>query len=385
MTKTETFLISQGRDTGPFTIPNPPTYRTSTILFDSAQAYEDASAGKGPLPSYGRYGTPTTWQLEEVLNTIQGSDRTFLTTTGMGAVALALQSFLKTGDHVLVVDCVYGGTHPFCDGFLKRYGVEVTYFDPNIGAGIADLFQPNTKAVYLEAPGSLTFEMQDITPMADIAHQKGCVIMMDCTWVTPLYFKPFEHGVDIVIHALTKYVGGHSDLMMGSVSCREPHVDAVKHMYRWTGPTPAGDNISLALRGIRTLAVRLERQQKSALTVARWLEQQKEVKQVLFPMLESNPHYTLWKKYMTGGASLFAVEMAQTDQAKIFAMIDALEHFGIGASWGGFESLVIPFMPAETRRATRWGKDLTLIRLHIGLEHTDDLIADLELAFSRLQ
>lgn len=385
MEKKETLVVSKGRNTGAFTVPNPPTYRTSTILFESAQAYEDANAGKGKLPSYGRYGTPTTWELEEVLNALQDSDHTFLTTTGMGAVALALQSFLKTGDHVLVVDCVYGGTHPFCDGFLKRYGVEVTYFDPNIGTGIADLFKPNTKAVYLEAPGSLTFEMQDIRPMADIAHEKGCVVLMDCTWVTPLYFKPFEHGVDVAIHALTKYVGGHSDLMMGSVSCKKPHADAIKNLYRWTGPTPSGDNASLALRGIRTLAVRLEQHRRSAMKVAAWLQGRKEVKQILFPMMEDNSHHALWKKYMTGGASLFAIELAQADRNKIFAMIDSLEHFGIGASWGGFESLIIPFMPAGTRKATRWGKDLTLVRLHIGLEHPDDLIADLDQAFSQLR
>ncbi|MFO1243074.1 MAG: cystathionine beta-lyase [Rickettsiales bacterium] len=383
MTTLKTKLISEGRDSGDFLVPNPPTYRASTILFPDAESYDEANQGKGKTPSYGRYGTPTTWQLEEILNDLHGSDHTFLTSTGMSAVALGLQSFLKTGDHALIVDCVYGGTHPFCDGFLKHYGAEVTYFDPNIGAGIADLFKPNTKAVYLEAPGSLTFEMQDIAVIAQIAHDKGCIVLMDCTWATPLYFKPFDHGIDVVIHALTKYVGGHSDLMMGSVSCKKEHAGPIKNMYRWTAPTPSGDNVTLALRGIRTMAVRLEQQMKSALIICQWLEKQKAVKRILFPMLESNPHHALWKKYMTGGASLFAVEIDATRSA-LYKVINALEHFGIGASWGGFESLVIPFVPAENRHVTRWAKDQTLIRLHIGLEDPADLITDLEQAFSQL-
>lgn len=384
MTTPETKLISMGRDSGDFLVPNPPTYRASTVLFPDAQSFDDAMHGKGSMPSYGRYGTPTTWQLEEILNTIIGSDHTFLATTGMAAVALALQSFLKAGDHALVVDCVYGGTHPFCDHFLPRYGIDVTFFDPNIGTAIADLIKPNTKVIYLEAPGSLTFEMQDIRPIADIAHKHGITVIADCTWATPLYFKAFEHGVDVVVHALTKYVGGHSDLMMGSVSCKKEHSSHIRNMYRWVAPSPAGDNVTLALRGIRTMAVRLEQHQKAARLVCDWLKQQKQVKQIFYPALESDPQHALWKKYMTGGASLFAVELNASTES-IYAMIDALEHFGIGASWGGFESLIIPFVPAETRKVTRWENDRTYIRLHIGLENPDDLIADLRQGFTYLK
>lgn len=384
MTTPETKLISLGRDSGDFLVPNPPTYRASTVLFPNAESFDDAMHGKGNMPSYGRYGTPTTWQLEEILNSLQGSDHTFLTSTGMSAVALALKSFLKTGDHALVVDCVYGGTHPFCDHFLTRYGVEVTFFDPSIGSGIKDLIKPNTKVIYLEAPGSLTFEMQDIKPIADMAHTHGITVIADCTWATPLYIKPFEIGIDVTVHALTKYVGGHSDLMMGSVSCKKEHATPIRNMFRWVGPSPAGDNVTLALRGIRTMAVRLEQHQKSARIVCDWLKQQKQVKRIMYPLLESDPHHALYKKYMTGGASLFSVELNATRDS-IYTMINALEHFGIGASWGGYESLIIPFAPSENRKATTWDKDLTLIRLHIGLESTEDLIADLAQAFTHLK
>ena len=266
-----------------------------------------------------------------------------------------------------------------------RLGVVVEYYDPTIGAGIAALMKPNTKVVYCESPGSLTFEMQDIPAIAAVAHAHDAIVIADNTWATPLLQKPFALGVDISIHAITKYIGGHSDLVMGAALCKKQHFARLNKAHRNFGAATSGDNAYLALRGLRTIAVRLKQHEAHAIEVARWLESVPEVKRVLFPALPSDPGHALWKRDMTGASGLFALELVNANDAALKAMLDGLQHFGMGYSWGGFESLVIAYKPHKTRTVTTWDKDATFLRLHIGLEAPKDLIADLDAGFARFR
>ncbi len=299
--------------------------------------------------------------------------------------ATALLSVLQAGDHLLVTDSVYRPTRNFADLILKRYGVETTYYDPLIGAGIASLLRPNTRAVFVEAPGSQSFEMQDIPAIAAVAHDKGAVVLMDNTWATPLYFNAFGHGVDLSIQAGTKYIGGHSDIMFGTVSANAATWPRLKETYTtfglWTGP----DDIYLALRGLRTLSVRLERHQKSAIEVAQWLERRPEVLRVMHPALPSDPGHAIWKRDFTGASGLFSIVLKPAPEKAVHAFCDALTLFGMGFSWGGFESLVIIFDCAGYRTATSWAPGGPTLRFHVGLEDTSDLIADLETGFAAMK
>jgi cystathionine beta-lyase len=291
---------------------------------------------------------------------------------------------VHAGDHVLVTDSAYGPTRIFCDQILTRLGVTVTYYDPLIGAGIDELIRPNTRLVYLESPGSLSFEMQDTAAIAKLAHNKGALVLMDNTWATPLYFRPLDHGVDLVIQAGTKYIGGHSDVMLGTVSANAATLARLKNTVRYTGQCEGPDDVYLGLRGLRTLAIRLERHQKSGLAVARWLEQRPEVLRLLHPALPSHPGHAIWKRDFSGASGLFSMVLKPVPQKAYYAFLDSLELFGIGASWGGYESLAIPFDCAPLRTATRWQPGGPTVRFHIGLEAVDDLIADLERGFAAL-
>ncbi len=285
---------------------------------------------------------------------------------------------------MLVTDSAYGPARTFCDQVLKRLGVTTTYYDPVIGAAIADHFLPNTSLVYVEAPGSQSFEMQDVGAIAKVAHDKGAVVLMDNTWATPLYFRPLDHGVDLVIQAGTKYIGGHSDIMLGTVSANAATVSALKQTVRVFGLCEGPDDVYLGLRGLRTLGVRLDRHYASGLAVARWLEQRPEVLRVLHPALPSDPGHALWKRDFTGASGLFSMVLKPVPQKAHYAFIDTLELFGIGASWGGYESLAIPFNCAPYRTATRWEPGGPTVRFHIGLEAVEDLTADLERGFAAL-
>jgi cystathionine beta-lyase len=291
---------------------------------------------------------------------------------------------VHAGDHVLVTDSAYSPTRTFCDQILTRLGVTTTYYDPLIGSGIGELLRPNTRAVYLESPGSLSFEMQDTAAIANAAHAKGAVVLMDNTWATPLYFRPLAHGVDLAIQAGTKYIGGHSDLMLGTVSANAATVAALKNTVRLTGLHEAPDDTYLGLRGLRTLAVRLDRHYQSGLAVARWLEARPEVLRMLHPALPSHAGHAIWKRDFTGASGLFSMVLKPVPQKAHYAFLDTLELFGIGASWGGYESLAIPFDCAPTRSATRWTPGGPTVRFHIGLEAVEDLIADLERGFAAL-
>ena len=305
--------------------------------------------------------------------------------SGLAAITGALTAFLEAGSHLLMVDTVYGPSRRFCDTILKRFGVETTYYDPLIGAEIEDLIQPNTKVVFVESPGSLTFEVQDVPAIAEAAHRHDAIVIMDNTWGTPLYFKPLEKGADVSIQAATKYIVGHSDAMLGTAVATPEHWPALRNCANEIGFCAGPDDIYLAQRGIRTMAVRLERHAKTGLVLAEWLEQRPEVARVLYPPLASDPGHELWKRDFTGASGLFGVVLKPTSPDAVAAMLDGLKLFGMGASWGGYESLILPTKPERTRSATSWAPKGPTIRIHAGLEDVDDLIEDLDRGFSRLR
>jgi cysteine-S-conjugate beta-lyase len=379
----ETTLVTGGRDPrAQHGFVNPPVYHASTVLYPSA---EDFLAHRARY-QYGRRGTPTTEALEHALGELEGPQcaGVSLLPSGLAAISTAFLAVVHAGDHVLVTDSAYGPTRIFCDQVLSRLGVSVSYYDPLVGDAIAALIQPNTRIVYLESPGSLSFEMQDTPAIAKAAHSKGALVLMDNTWATPLYFRPLDHGVDLAIAAGTKYIGGHSDLMLGTISANAAVVTRLKNTVRHTGQCEGPDDVYLGLRGLRTLAIRLERHQQSGLAIARWLEQRPEVLRLLHPALPSHPGHAIWKRDFTGASGLFSMVLKPVPQKAYYAFVDALQLFGIGASWGGYESLAIPFDCAPLRTATRWEPGGPTVRFHIGLEAVDDLIADLERGFAAL-
>ncbi len=365
---------------------NPPVYHASTILSATMAEWEEkrAPGRRFDVVRYGLLGTPTTFALEEAVAAIEGGYRAMLMSSGRAAVTAPLQACLKNGDHLLMVDSVYGPARNFCDHMLSRCGVETTYYDSLIGEGIAALMRPNTRVVYVESPGSLTFEVQDVPAIAAAAHAKGAVVLMDNTWASPWLFPSFARGVDVSIHAATKYIVGHSDVMLGAVVTTREMYEPVRTMAAEIGHCAGPDDVYLALRGLRTLSVRLERHQKNALAVARWLQTRREVIRVLYPALPEDPGHALWKRDFLGASGLFGVVLTPTSKKAVYAFIDALDLFGIGASWGGFESLIQPTTPARIRSATHWEPEGPTLRLHIGLEDPQDLIDDLERGFHAL-
>jgi cystathionine beta-lyase len=378
---TDTVIVTAGRDTrAQKGFVNPPVVRGSTVLYPTA---EDLHAHRGEY-SYGRHGTPTTKALQEALMAIEGPNcaGVGLVPSGLAAISTALLSVLKAGDHLLVSDSAYRPTRNFCNGMLARYGVETTYFDPLIGAGIDALFRPNTRAVMVEAPGSQSFEMPDVPVIAGIAHAHGALVLDDNTWATPLYHRSLEQGVDISIQAATKYIGGHSDIMFGTISANDAAWPLITEGIKLLGTCAGPDDVFLALRGLRTMSVRLAHHQRSGLEMARWLATRPEVQTVLHPGLESHPGHAIWKRDFTGASGLFSIILKPAPQKAVDALLDTVKLFGMGYSWGGFESLVIPFDCAEYRSATTWAPGGPALRLHIGLESVDDLKADLENGFS---
>src|SRR5947209_17082945 len=366
---------------------NPPVYHASTILAKNMEEWDNRRApGRHfGVVRYGLSGTPTTFALEELLASIEGGYRAAIVGSGLAAITAPLQGCLSAGDHLLMVDTTYGPARNFCDRVLARCGVETTYYDPLIGEEIERLIRPNTKVVYVESPGSLTFELQDVPAIAAVAHKHGAKVLMDNTWGTPYLFRSFEHGVDVSIHAATKYIGGHSDVMLGAVITNEESFLPVRLATAQIGHCAGPDDVFFALRGMRTLSVRLERHQKNALEVARWLQTRPEVSRVLYPALEDDPGHAIWKRDFLGASGLFGVVLRDVAKPGVDAFIDALKLFGIGASWGGFESLIQPTAPARIRTATKWAPEGPTIRLHIGLEDPQDLVADLENGFRAMK
>jgi cystathionine beta-lyase len=364
---------------------NTPVWRASTILFRNVAELEAASRGQFPGLSYGLHGVPTVTDLSNALAALEGGHGALVVPSGLTATTFPLLALARPGDHVLVTDAVYGPTRRFCDNHLRRFGVDVGYYDPLLGADIARHLWPNTTIVFAESPGSLTFEVQDVPAIAAAAHAHGARVILDNTWATPLGFRAFDHGVDIAVHAATKYIGGHSDVLLGAVVANEATFGALQRWWTDTGITASSDDCFLALRGLRTLAVRLARHQASALAVATWLETRPEVREVLYPALPGAPGHALWKRDFTGASGLFGVVLQPVDAASVARMLDGLRLFGLGWSWGGYESLIIPTWPERVRTATTWDSSAPALRLAIGLEDPNDLIADLDEGFARLR
>jgi len=360
---------------------NPPVHRGSTVLFPSLAALKNR--GRENRLSYGRNGTPTTFALEDAFAELEGADGCVVAASGKAAIAVALTALVQAGDHVLVTDNIYAPSRQYCDRLLKRFGVETTYFPPMIGADIERLMRPETKLVFTESPGSQTFEVQDVPAIAAVARRHGAWTLMDNTWATPLFFRPFDHGVDVSIHAGTKYVVGHSDAMMGLVTYRGEVGKALDASVKDLGCPAGPDDCWLALRGLRTMGVRLKQHQEAALALARWLETRPEVLRVLHPALPACPGFEVFQRDFLGSSGLFGFVMAPCTETALAAMVDHMELFGMGYSWGGYESLLIPTWPHRTAEA--WSDRGQAMRIHVGLEDPDDLIHDLEAGFDRLR
>jgi cysteine-S-conjugate beta-lyase len=363
---------------------NPPVYHASTILFRTLDEFEAAEKSAYPHTNYGRNGTPTTRVLEAALAELEGADHALVLPSGQSAIVHALLAFLGSGDHLLMVDSVYGMTRYFCDKELRRLGIEVTYYDPSIGHDIAGLLRANTRVVYVESPGSLTFEMQDVRAIADAAHAAGAVVIADNTWATPLYFRPLDHGVDVSVYAATKHLGGHSDLLLGTLACREPYWKPLLRTFTALGACPGPDNCFLALRGLRTLALRLRQHHETSVKIATWLASHSAVERIIHPALTSDLGHALWQRDMPGAGSVFSVLLKPVERPALARMLEGMELIRMGFSWGGFESLMIPVHPERVRQQPAWTHAGPTLRIHAGLEHADDLIRDLERGLARL-
>lgn len=378
-------LASAGRSHGASAVPvNPPVVRASTFLFEKLADFEEASRHPFDGPFYGRVGTPTTFAFEQAIAELEGGHRSIAASSGVAAISAVLLAFLDKGDHLLVVDTVYDPVRRFCNRMLARLGIETTFYDPAAGAGIGELIRPNTKLVYLESPGSGTFEVQDVRAIVAAAKAAGARTAIDNTWATPLFFRPLDHGIDVSIHAATKYIVGHSDAMLGVVTANAETYDAVRRATQDLGACAGSEECNLGLRGLRTLAVRLRQHEASALTLARWLERQPQVARVLHPALPSSPGHEFWKRDFSGSSGLFSIELASREPQAARSFIDALSMFRIGFSWGGYESLVLPTHPGKSRSLPLWNGRGPIVRLQIGLEDTGDLKADLAQALARL-
>ncbi len=366
-----------------FGFVNTPVYRGSTVLSPTMDALLNRDDARFV---YATKGTPTSEALEAGWSEIAGAAGTVLVGSGLAAVALSLMAALKAGDHLLMTDSVYRPTRHFCETVLKRYGVETTYYDPMIGGvGIESLMRPNTAAVFTEAPGSQSFEVQDIPGIAAVAKKHGALTIMDNTWATPFFFPPHERGVDIALEAGTKYLGGHSDLLLGVVSANERAWKKLRSTYDAFAMCAGPDDMFLALRGLRTMHLRLKEAEKQGLAMAHWFASRPEVKTVLHPALPSCPGHEFWKRDFLGSSGLFSVILNPVPQKAVAAMLDGLSYFGMGYSWGGFESLVVPFDCSEYRTATQWNPGGPGLRFQIGFEDLEDLQADLDAGFERLR
>ena len=360
-------------------VVNPPVWRASTILYDNIADLKARGHATHDKLYYGRRGTPTVWALADALTGMEpGAEGALLYPSGVAAISAGLLALLSPGDHLLMVDSAYEPTRAFCNSMLARLGIETTYYDPLVGAGIADLIRPETRLIFLESPGSLTFEVQDIPAITAIARARGVLTMLDNTWATPMLFPALAHGVDVTMMSLTKYVGGHSDVMMGSLTATKAVWPKLRSAAYQLGQSVSPDDCALMLRGLRTLDVRMRRQGENGLAVANWLAGRAEVGRVLHPALPGDPGHVIWSRDFAGASGLFGFTLNGADEAARTRFIDSLAHFGIGFSWGGYESLVVPSDPQTIRSAVAWTVPDPLVRLSIGLEDPADLVADLE-------
>jgi len=393
MKSADTLLVTAGRDPRTsFDFVNPPLVRGSTVLHESMAdmkariARRNAGEDSAPV-AYGLYGTPTHHAFYEALNALEGGHASWALPSGLAACTIAILAFVRAGDHVLVPDSVYWPTRRFCRETLVRYGVETTFYDPRIGeqgrAAVEALFRSNTRVLFLESPGSLTFEMQDVPLLAEVARARGAVSMIDNTWATPLFFQPLKHGVDISIHAATKYICGHSDVLMGTVTSNASAWPRLRETFHHYGLTTGADDVYFAHRGLHSMAARLRQHTATAWKLIEWLQAQAEVDRILYPALSSDPGHALWRRDMSGASGLFGVALKPIDEQRYVAFIDGLTLFGRGYSWGGYESLLIPVFPERTAVAKPFKGPL--FRIAAGLEGANDLIDDLAAGFTRLR
>lgn len=389
--KRETALTNFGREDVGFV--NPPVVRGSTVIFETWEEFQNSlevDLKDGPY-TYGLLSTPTERALEQLLAEIDSAAGAVVVESGLAAVTIGLMNAVSAGDHVLMVDTCYGPTRIFCDGLLKRLGVETEYYDPHLSREghppIESLFRENTRLVYMESPGSRTFEMQDVPAIAAACKSRGIVSVIDNTWATPLGFRPIEHGVDIVVHAMTKYMGGHSDVMLGGLTTRDRETwDRVKLTAMDLGHGCSPDDAWLGLRGMRSLAARLDRHEQSAMKVARWIQSRSEIKRVMYPALPEDPGHEIWKRDFDRATGLFGVLLHPVDDAAIKRMVEGMSHFRMGYSWGGYESLLLPLDPRRgVRTASEMPDDGMVLRISVGLEDPDDLIDDLSRGLDRLR
>lgn len=359
---------------------NTPVYHASTILFPTLADFDS----RDRKYVYGRKGTPTTSTLEEAVSALEQAHGTVLAPSGLAAVTTTLMSFVQAGGHILLTDSTYFPTRKFASGLLARLGIEAEYYDPLIGGGIEKLIRPTTNLIWMEAPGSLTFEMQDVPAIVAAAKKHGVPTAIDNTWSGGYFFKPLTHGVDVSVQAATKYIVGHSDAMLGTIACNEEAYPKVLDTFMQQGNCAGPDDVYLGTRGLRTMAVRMQRQHENGIKLAEWLRDRPEVTRVMHPGLPNDPGYEIWKRDFTGASGLFGFVVDCTDRAALAAMLDGMELFGMGASWGGYESLILPSDPSKMRTATKWEANGSTLRMHIGLEDPDDLIEDLTAGFKRL-
>ena len=363
-------------------IVNPPVYHASTVLSETLEQRIDRSEAR---VRYGRVGTPTTFALEDAMSALEQAHGTILASSGLAAITMALSAFVQTGDHILVTDSTYTPTRNFCNQTLSRLGVETEYFDPLTGSGITELIRENTRLVWTECPGSQTFDVQDLPAIVEAAHARDVIVLTDNTWSGGYFRKPLTEGVDVSVQAATKYIVGHSDVMMGTIACNEATFEKVRQSSSLFGMCCGPDDVYLALRGLRTISVRMDRHHESGIRVAEWLQSRPEVSQVMHPALPQDPGHELWKRDFTGASGLFGFVLKEGDRTKLSAMMDHMELLGMGSSWGGYESLLIPSWPEQSRTVTNWEVSGQCMRIHVGLEDPDDLIADLEAGFERMK
>src|SRR5258706_608581 len=368
---------------------NPPVFHASTILSQTVEEYRRRRKNwilEQPGTYYGRFGTPTIDSLQEAIAALEGGHRSVVYPSGLAACAGALLAFLSAGDHLLMSDTVYGPTRNFANGSLKRFGGDPMFFDTIGGRSIESLIRPETRAIYLESPGSLTFEVQDVPAIAEAARRRGITVIADNTWGTPLYFKPFAHGVDVSVQAATKYIVGHSDAMLGAITCTKEAWPRLKRSTHELGQTAGPDDVYLGQRGLRTLAVRLKQHWTAGVALAEWIARQPEVERVLHPALPGDAGHAIWKRDFKGACGLFGVVLKEgvTERA-LCAMIDGLELYGIGSSWGGVGSLILPLDPRGTRTGTQGAAKGPGFRLHAGLEDVGGPIAGLQTGFRGLR
>ena len=365
-----------------FGIVNPPIYRTSTVLFKNTKELGKAIDNRFNQTYYGRYGTPTTFALEEGIKEIENGYRSIATSSGMSSISISLLSFLSKDDHCLISDCTYYPTKKFAIKILAKFGVQVDFYDPTNLDSLKKKINKKTKVIFMESPASLTFEIEDMSEIIKIAKKKKIITMLDNSWATPFYFSPIDIGIDLSILAATKYVSGHADVMLGLITTKNEKLFLkIKDTAVSLGDCPGPQECYLSLRGLRTLSTRLEHHRSSAIKIARFLENNDKVSKVLHPALPKNKNYELWSKYFRGSTGLFSFILKEQSKSKVYRMIDKLKLFKLGFSWGGYESLILPVFPKSERKIAKWNERGILLRIHVGLENVNDLIIDLKNAF----